>query len=837
MEALRRKFAPLINHRLLLRGAIEAARCALFHAELLLAARSAWDGTRALEPTEETGEQLDRLTRDARHHIRDIRSLVQAINPALFVQSEEVTRKWDAVMSAVGRIPQDDPPGSWEVEPIRAALKAFLLDSRSGARRFIDFARTYKRKHMLVFYGSALFLAVLLLVKPVNALVKERPWFALSSLGVQLLLPWLYVKLREFHLYRAWTTPEQGTELFRRLRIATFFWHPYTQYPVGTQPFAPDGDLLRRVIWARLTIAAQFFLALVIASGLMWHLAALVPPGARTVVILFGIVAMLLFAVHLLDLADWLENLPLRYLSLLFTLSLLLLCGYWDVPTGAVGVAVITIGSLLLILALLPSIRPSFPRIIRLPFGILIFAAGLFVGGALVIANERSLEDAWTEPSGGPARSMVAALSWPFKPFGATGEGPPVLVVAAAGGGSRAAYFTARVLRALDETCPDGKPTGCPAPLGHHIHAISSVSGGSLATSAYVSARYQRRTTRYLPRAMRTDFLQPVLLGAVNPMVSRSENLLHTWRGPSILNGQLTLGRLARRWNTHNGSTPPFPMPLINSSTLDSHMVVISPLTYRAYTDGLYREASHLKLEPADRGGEATWVRFRSGIYGLDNLLSRRDPDLAEATLASANFPFGFPLVRLETGRPLVFSPVEEDRRPGTKKRLFLTDGGVLSNSGIWSLYHLLANAAETRDSASPWSLQGRGVILLIIDISKMPTYHGRSSDHDLYQAITDQAPLGDNIHRRMLELLDHKLNGCLRVIQIALAPNKTTNVYTSWTLDGDSLDDLDEQFDAQWNPGGGGGLKDRITTAWSDLVQGKPAPRVPGLEPRVPLD
>ena len=62
---------------------------------------------------------------------------------------------------------------------------------------------------------------------------------------------------------------------------------------------------------------------------------------------------------------------------------------------------------------------------------------------------------------------------------GHTAPTDPVVLVATAGGASRAAYWTATVLRALDDNT-DGAFSG-------HVFAISSVSGGSLGAIGYVA--------------------------------------------------------------------------------------------------------------------------------------------------------------------------------------------------------------------------------------------------------------------------------------------------------------------------------------------------------------
>ena len=87
-------------------------------------------------------------------------------------------------------------------------------------------------------------------------------------------------------------------------------------------------------------------------------------------------------------------------------------------------------------------------------------------------------------------------------------------------------------------------------------------------------------------------------------------------------------------------------------------------------------------IDPQD----VAWVYHRDAIYGLDDLLPSFDPTLAKAIRASANFPFGFPVIRIKPNRDkqLEFSPKPH------QEYIRLTDGGALSNSGLWSLSQLL---------------------------------------------------------------------------------------------------------------------------------------------------
>ena len=75
-----------------------------------------------------------------------------------------------------------------------------------------------------------------------------------------------------------------------------------------------------------------------------------------------------------------------------------------------------------------------------------------------------------------PAIQRIAAAEWPLP-----GDDGPVVIVAASGGGSRAAIYTAYTLERLHRDTPE---------VADHLQAISSVSGGSLASAAYVARRF-----------------------------------------------------------------------------------------------------------------------------------------------------------------------------------------------------------------------------------------------------------------------------------------------------------------------------------------------------------
>jgi hypothetical protein len=185
---------------------------------------------------------------------------------------------------------------------------------------------------------------------------------------------------------------------------------------------------------------------------------------------------------------------------------------------------------------------------------------------------------------------------------------------------------------------------------------------------------------------------------------------------------------------------------------------------------------------------DPTWVFYRNGIYGLENLLDDFDPPLSSAVRASANFPFGFPLVRIIPAptKALYFSPAPQ------KKLVSLTDGGALSNSGMWSLFHLLMNNKP--------KLFKRGVLLIIIDASKMPVYPNfKLKFNVLADTIRDQSTIGQNMHRLMYDVLEKEYHDRIGIVKFDLIELENYNVMTTWALDQDSHEKLRVSFDKRW--------------------------------------
>jgi hypothetical protein len=239
---------------------------------------------------------------------------------------------------------------------------------------------------------------------------------------------------------------------------------------------------------------------------------------------------------------------------------------------------------------------------------------------------------------------------------------------------------------------------------------------------------------------------------------------------------------------------------------LERNIVVLSPLARDEYlfdhSDAMAREVATNEYEAL---ANPTWVFYRSGIYGLQELVPGFDPRLSQAVRASANFPFGFPLVELRTDRPLFYSPRKKDRQPGVSKWVRLTDGGAISNSGVWPLFHLLMTNRQ--------EIKRRGILLIVVDASFMPEISAPNRTASLVGTVLDKNPKGEGLHRILLSQLAGEFGAHLRIVQVGLVPEKGFNVLTTWALDKTSLQKIDHSFQQTWKR-----VSPELTEAWCQL-------------------
>jgi hypothetical protein len=702
--------------------------------------------------------------RDQAHYRAQLLRLLGMVRPRT-VEDLELRARWATVLERV----REEASAS----EIDALLSDFLENARSRFARGVEDLVSIIWRNFAMLSGAVVIAVILGAVEQVSSLLLERSWYALvAALTVLPVLGGFLLSVLLANGRTLWLPP-----WFERWARFGLFSRWAARYPTGYDVTHATARTGRRILLSaayKTTLYVGWLLILAAMVGL------LVPPELKILKTVVWAACMACFGLtllRLLDLWDFVHPAPVRGVFLSFGALLWLIYSANDVSLG-IAAAVAMMAFTYLAVTYWTARRALMP----LFFSLLPACAGVL---SLIYSEESTNKaEAWRAPAS--AAGSVAAPpvwlgpeEWPHPD-----DGSPVVVVAASGGGSRAALLATLALKALSDTCrscsEQGSNERCYT-LSDHLQLISSVSGGSLASATYLSARLHGQNADELPAKMADDFLQPVLRGIFDPGISRGRSLEEYWTTELGLRDRLS--SLAKAWRDGlKASRPPLPIPIFNSATLDGHVVAISPLSWA----DRYRDAAEIRaLENNEYRGreDPTWVYYRWGVYSIDQLVPEFDPNLAQAVRASANFPFGFPLVEVETTSGLPFSPVTGDRSEGDKERVRLTDGGVVSNSGVWTLFRVLRAHADL--------LKRRGVVLILVDASKMPTYQGRTRTFDLLMSLFDRSPTAGNLHTTMLDHLGALFEQKLAVVELAMPPETKSNFYTSWALDRLTLDRL----------------------------------------------
>jgi hypothetical protein len=662
-----------------------------------------------------------------------------------------------------------------QFEELRSAVQEFLehstLARAAVSTHDIVNLQRFLKKNLSLLVALAFALIVCFFVEAFNSLLRNEGWYAIGIAAV-VLSSWVAL----FASNRA-SVLGLGHRAFWAYRYMALEPARYLER------WPRQSNLPTRILWAHAFKTMLLISWLSVAAVVIgWF-------GESTRLTVFLGLALLLFiatAGHWLDRWEFLDPRPIRLIGLAGVIAtvVLLLFEQRLASTALLLAAVGYTGFRLFERRTASSTVP-------------VLCVGLFAVFNNV-SSHRLAQQPWRRPppaaeAAGAPGVRVSPADWPFADRMADGMPTPVVVVTASGGGSRAAIFTALALQRLNQ-----------APyteIGRNVQAISSVSGGSLGSATYIARLFetyrsrQPRADRLAPivRAVSQDFLLPTLRGALLPGTTRAEQIEGAWRaakGPAL--GDIRLSSLTARWREaqqRGDDAPPFPMPLFNTTSLDQHDVVISPLPSSFYCSTKPGNISWARQRyPIAERDELTWVYDRDAIYGLDALLGDFDPDLAQAVRASANFPFGFPLVELESTMDLLtwhphFAGAGNTALPASTASLKLTDGGVLSNSGLWPVHDLLTSQPDRLSE-----LRKRGVLIVVIEASKMPEFKTDRHDLDtLYGAIGNRVPVAQAYHRKVFELLNLKLGGRLAIVQLDMIPKSrepSYNVHTTWALD-----------------------------------------------------
>ena len=744
-----------------------------------------------------------------------------------------------------------------KVSTFRAKLHSFLIDSGPetllGRIYHVGFPNflSYLHKKITFLWAALLVGFALLFVEAINGLLRNEGWGVVWPI-ILVSLP--AILNRSYIHWRFSREPKQIAFWDIGGHPLRSFWWLAIEPGRTVHRWSPGTPMARRILWRNvqrlLIYSVWWILWLAILST---H----VNSSMKTVYAFMLMGFSLLSVAYLLDLWDFTSKLSIRFLAIVLALvCLVLFLGGADHVVFIILFLVIAAAFLFL---LFRKMKKGQNWYVDLVFVILFVLASLATISGRATYNAEKWRDIGVQV---PIPERVQQKEWPLP--NAEDEkqptGPPVVVMIASGGGSRAAVFTGLTLQALNADKEI-------AEVADNLQAISSVSGGSLANAAYIArklvlfkdadktsdAEAQKKVWEDMVTALEGDFLWPTLGGLVKKGLTRGTAIEKEWRENKVNLGNYRIGNLIKEWQAAKGSKPPFPMPLFNTASLEGHDVVISPLDKRLYVQNrlhdhaairrsgnkiesknYYLEIKNWDIEeikdPDDE--EPTWVFYRDAIYGLEDFLATHNPLLAEAVRASANFPFGFPLVNVETEKDNIFSPqiieIEQKKIDAPPKiiEISLTDGGALSNSGMWSMYHLLMNNYK--------ALHERGVLLIIVDAGKMPMPIFRILQkkwNSLLGAIQDQSTIGQNLHRRMYDSLHLKYGDRLAIVELGIIEKTYYNVMTTWALDKESLDRIKDSFKKTWSTS----KKKDILNKWRILKGDRPAAGIELIDRRRP--
>ena len=391
------------------------------------------------------------------------------------------------------------------------------------------------------------------------------------------------------------------------------------------------------------------------------------------------------------------------------------------------------------------------------------------------------------------------------------GDGPVVLV-AASGGGSRAALFAALAYEAMESMPFDPEDPASPT-VGSHIIAISSVSGGSLASAWY---QHAKKDGNALPRLAKPgEGRWPVLTATMREEAQRLAEKASERFGSS---------QEASLFSGVRADVERFPAtPIAGAEWLDSSLFVhdmgenfMAALLRAVLEPGLSRGESVTRLWVSEFGlgelnnapgivpGQAPAVLFnatevdsgRRFVVGFPRLPpellgssmgSMDDPagsmwvDGAEAARLSANFPWGFDVVSL----PGV----------GGRQAVDLLDGGIVDNTGMDSfarLFEALGHSESPRAQALLEVMRARGVVLVEIDAGARPseTSGMAAMMPGLTRPLRALAAAGEvsavaardgNVDR--IERVIGQGQAASRFVHLTWVCNRIDNVRTAWSL------------------------------------------------------
>lgn len=286
-------------------------------------------------------------------------------------------------------------------------------------------------------------------------------------------------------------------------------------------------------------------------------------------------------------------------------------------------------------------------------------------------------------------------------PYSKLALGPTTVALAVSGGGSRAAYLAGAILREIRRSgvrLNALEPGSAAQSLLDQIDVISAVSGGSLASAAFVAHADE------LSKASADDRVWADYLDTMAINYRERQWFAQALAAPS------SWGRLLfTDYNRGNLASDDYDKTLFRGATLGS--LPARPALYINSFD----VANHVRFVLSRQYIETTYFQPRGALNRLsepqdltsanDLAFARVDPNsvrLSDAVYASSAFPIAYPNLPLRhCGNKILYQG----------QLIFLADGALADNSGLITLFTQL-RAALARDA------QKTAIVAVYIDAS-----------------------------------------------------------------------------------------------------------------------
>lgn len=279
-------------------------------------------------------------------------------------------------------------------------------------------------------------------------------------------------------------------------------------------------------------------------------------------------------------------------------------------------------------------------------------------------------------------------------------HGNVLVLLALSGGGSRAAYFSARAMLALEKV---PAPQGPPLNVLKEVDLISSVSGGSLAAAYYASsfdpgAREVADGRRVWDEATVTDLM--------------SRDLIARWIG-----NWFWPVNVAKFWLTAFDRTDIMAQTFadnffdLTTTGTDLRFHDLNPTRPNLVLNSTVGSRDYRTSDPPSAVTFGTVFTFTSEDFTVKLNSDISDYELARAVMASATFPAVFNYMTLRDFHVL---PGCQDTGRGCYVHLF--DGGNFDNLGLASIKRtLLSNHAKVVD-------QYERIVVVLVDAFRPST-------------------------------------------------------------------------------------------------------------------